>query len=820
MKKIYILAAVLCLAACTKPEAAIEYHPTQPSDGTMTIKATLPANLTEAATKVSLNAMGNGWLKPAWESADKICVNGKEFTIQDASAGIFKGEALDAKSYEIVYPASAKTADGAKALVPATQKQVGNNSFSHLCYYAALKGVDTCDDVTFTKEWAVAHGGDLVSTSVLKFIVFFPEEVTAVQQVSLDCGEAVHTLALENATLGNDHKLVAYLQVPDEDIEFSSGKKLRFTALDQDAAEIVKDFTCETQTLYRGRVNEFTVGGDWPTGVKKGKGSESDPYIITNVDEFQAIRDLLEVDVITCFRLDADLDMSGVTGWKPFNDQNAALGINFNGNGHTIKNFTASGNTKWLSMFGVLHGAVKNLTLENPVLTNSYAAPSGILCAWAGNSDGKLSATVENVHIKGGKATMTNATNYFGGMIGNVVNSTVKNCSFEGSVERTGGTENTYCPVGGLIGWTDFDASVEDCSTSGTLKCKNGRSCGGVIGYAHSVIDVKNCSSSMEITTGGDCAGGICGWTNGGTFTGCKSTCTINCGVTQSGASTSYSGGIAAHISTSATFEDCSFVGTIIAKGNLVGGITGQVNAGTGQFRRCSVDATLKGLSVMGGIVGRTKDKENVVIENCCSRGTITGTTYIAGIVGDFFKDNVMRNCYSTMAVTGTYGLGGLISRCSNASAASVLMGGQGFNTTVSGCIAWNPSVKATTAGGEDPAGHYSGGCIIGYTAPLNILTDNYRNPNMEFAFYAEGPGTTSNGKSYTYNGYNEPYDQANTNATTALYRKFTDATKDKYYFPYFGKAASSSDTVSSLAKSLGWDQQVWDLSGEFPVLK
>jgi hypothetical protein len=41
-----------------------------------------------------------------------------------------------------------------------------------------------------------------------------------------------------------------------------------------------------------------------------------------------------------------------------------------------------------------------------------------------------------------------------------------------------------------------------------------------------------------------------------------------------------------------------------------------------------------------------------------------------------------------------------------------------------------------------------------------------------------------------------------------------------KYFYPYHGKAAAAGATVSSVAKQLKWDETVWDLSGDLPVLK
>jgi hypothetical protein len=36
----------------------------------------------------------------------------------------------------------------------------------------------------------------------------------------------------------------------------------------------------------------------------------------------------------------------------------------------------------------------------------------------------------------------------------------------------------------------------------------------------------------------------------------------------------------------------------------------------------------------------------------------------------------------------------------------------------------------------------------------------------------------------------------------------------------YHGKAAEADATVSSVARELGWDETIWDLSGAFPTLK
>ena len=39
------------------------------------------------------------------------------------------------------------------------------------------------------------------------------------------------------------------------------------------------------------------------------------------------------------------------------------------------------------------------------------------------------------------------------------------------------------------------------------------------------------------------------------------------------------------------------------------------------------------------------------------------------------------------------------------------------------------------------------------------------------------------------------------------------------YKFPYHGKVAASDETLSDVAKRLGWDQTIWNCSGATPTL-
>ena len=42
----------------------------------------------------------------------------------------------------------------------------------------------------------------------------------------------------------------------------------------------------------------------------------------------------------------------------------------------------------------------------------------------------------------------------------------------------------------------------------------------------------------------------------------------------------------------------------------------------------------------------------------------------------------------------------------------------------------------------------------------------------------------------------------------------------DKNQYAYHGMAAAEGATISSVAEELGWDENIWDLSGDVPALK
>ena len=268
-----------------------------------------------------------------------------------------------------------------------------------------------------------------------------------------------------------------------------------------------------------------------------------------------------------------------------------------------------------------------------------------------------------------------------------------------------------------------------------------------------------------------------------------------------------------------AVIHDVEATGTITAKAGGVGGLVGvAVNL---IMKRCSFNGDIvnSGRRV-GGLVGYHNCQElgnYIRIEDSWSAGTMSGQQNMGGILGQTQYDNgkngygvkasVIRHCYSTMAITANQNAGGIIGGASyGGTYATVEL--DITKDMVIGNIAWNDNIQCKTT----TTGNYSSGAVVGFCNIYQYFVDCYRKPNYPL----NCPVTDSNPITVL--------DQDNTSPTFTL---FTGTVADtacpyayQHAYPYHGKEASANATVSSVAKQLKWDETVWDLSGEFPVLK
>ena len=232
------------------------------------------------------------------------------------------------------------------------------------------------------------------------------------------------------------------------------------------------------------------------------------------------------------------------------------------------------------------------------------------------------------------------------------------------------------------------------------------------------------------------------------------------------------------------------------------GGLFGVVIGAT--IDACSADVVISSTKYdSGGIYGydNTKGPKFTTVSNCWSAGDITGNRMVGGIAGNAannatYSEVVIRNCYSTARVHAQFKYGGIVGDAAQGQKTGT---GLDLKNHIEKCIAWNEAIYSDVA---DESVHYSAGAIVGFTSVKNYHVDCIRKSDLSFS---DCPG----------NAFNVLYDQANSSPESPL-----QEVEGQYNFPYHGKAAAEGATASQVAKALGWDESIWDLSGTLPFFK
>lgn len=237
-----------------------------------------------------------------------------------------------------------------------------------------------------------------------------------------------------------------------------------------------------------------------------------------------------------------------------------------------------------------------------------------------------------------------------------------------------------------------------------------------------------------------------------------------------------------------------------------VGGLAGRIH--TCLIESCSAfDINLTSAKqYAGGLFGYDWNA-GATVRNCFTSGSVTGNGQRAGaIAGALIKmHTTILNCYSTAEVHAPRAVGGIAGYCNLDSSA-----GKGYETNmpyniISGCIAWQTQLRTNTYNGEESTNNFwSSGAIASGTATHNILSNCWRRSDLDFRDYSA---------QFTL------YDQDDANAATPLVVYNPDPDIFKNYYPYHGKAADPGETLSHLAKRIGWSEVAWNLDGPVPEL-
>mgnify|MGYP002707176463 FL=1 len=794
-------AVALSVISCAKES---ENHVNDGQKNRITITASLPDEL---VTKVKFEA-GASVIKPSWEQTDVIRIiseTGKSETYSikeiNGKTATFEGNELEGTSFTAIYPGNYETAEALGNRSYTGQVQKGNGSTAHLQLNAMAAGMSDISNISFADAGTKLNGA-------VKLYVKLPEYVTRPKEVSLSAASDVFFtdnagsaksrslgLSLENVDISVDHIFTAYLMSSWTEATIEAGTELTLT-VKAEGVSIKKPFTVEKSVnLAGGHLNIIQLNAEnWNTALE-GAGTESDPYRLSSTRDLLAMKPALVKGQMTYFKMMNDIDMSSIENWDPLNpDDPYDLGIVFDGGGHSLKNLKSK-EKHYSSFFGVLYGKCYNVKFLDAEIVSASNSGAGIIGGYIGT--GGKPAIVSGVEASG---IVTNAGKgqSVGGLGGNAREATIENCTVNVTVSNPMGDGVNRTATGGVVGKTMGSAvKIKNCVVRGIVEITKGINntyTGGIVGWqVDAGSEITGCEVYATVKSAGERVGGIVGHYQGGTLSGCKFYGEVN-------AASRLAGGIAGITSSASIIENCLSSGKIVCKNN-VGGIVG-MNENTLTIRCCESSSTIEinvnGVDGVGGVLGLASNGKTVIVEDCIFSGNMNVPTgqRVGGIVGDLGTGSSVRRCYVSGNITGWAGVGGIVGRAGglvwNAN-------GNGYDNTIESCIAWFDNITATR--GDENGG--SSGIIVGYTGMKNTLKNCWRKSTATL----------------TAKYCSELYDQEDADATTPLVINAVPSMYT-YIYPYHGKAAETTVTASSLAQSLGWSTDVWDLSGSEPKLK
>lgn len=578
---------------------------------------------------------------------------------------------------------------------------------------------------------------------------------------------------------------------------------------------------------------------------EKQPGTEETPYVITTAEELTKVGELLKEDAAVYVELGADIDMADVKDFVPFNGEAPYdKQIHFDGKGFTISNFSCN-YEKYPSLFGVLYGSCKNLNIDNASITSNGMC--GVIGAYVGSAE--KPAVLENVNIT--NSTVVNDAQLAGGVCGTALEATIKNVSFQGTVTSNYIKEDK---TGGFVGQAEDMSVFENCSVEVKLT-GYGSDIGGFAGKVIETVKFTGCKVKAEILSYAlqkNRCGGFIGWnsslktvitdchvlegttiadksgrtgtaaTNGNYagFIGFGDTDETILEIKGCSAFTDINGGVSHYLSafisclgysSSTTITDSYAGGTLKnTSGNQVGGFVGNVNAKSKvSIEGCAFSGSIEvSGGYVGGIVGGASGK--TTIAKTYSAGKIHAVgAYVGGLIGAAMNDgNTITNCYSTAKVSA-WGqqVGGLVGTTTNklvmttsyaagdvystTSGAAGLVGRVQKSSSITNCIAWNKSVACS----RNANNVYAPGGILGCAQEAGTYSGCWRRYDMVLM-----------------DDFIDLYDQDDFVDAMPPLPSYSTATHQQ---AYHGKAAPEGATLAEVAKSLKWDESVWNFASD-----
>ena len=244
------------------------------------------------------------------------------------------------------------------------------------------------------------------------------------------------------------------------------------------------------------------------------------------------------------------------------------------------------------------------------------------------------------------------ASNNFGGVVGNAIETNISSSSFSGEIIST----NFSARIGGIVESMN-SGTISNCTTEGYIEGSN--AIGGIVGFIFNA-SIDNCHSSA-LVVGQSQTGGLAGFVGNCTIANSSFSGTIGLdkngeeerGIVVGGIVGSIQGG-----NDTTYITNTSNFGLILGI-NSVGGIVG-VNTAPVKLTDIINEGNISASSVAGGIIGYPQDF--YIIEETINRGNVeVQNDFAGGIIGATTDGGRMTNIFSSGIISGQSNIGGVL---------------------------------------------------------------------------------------------------------------------------------------------------------------
>lgn len=420
-----------------------------------------------------------------------------------------------------------------------------------------------------------------------------------------------------------------------------------------------------------------------------GDGTKTSPFAIATAEQLNNMPYAVQVytDAQTAYYvLTADINLSGlVSPVIGMNDGSVSYPFKgfFDGQDHTISNYTITTNADYVGLFGYVDGAtLQSFDLTVSSITGTAAGSNtgtaniggvigygvGLLYAYdinvtlngtvsgynnvagfAGNLNPSAHTLIDSCSVlNGGSGAISATRDYIGGFTGYFATGQILNSSSAVSVTSTYANADVY--VGGFAGKNL--GTLSSCYSTGatTDNQSSAHYVGGLVGGNSGTINNQSYSSSTVSATGSNTnyTGGLAGL-NGGTITQSYATGAVS--------GYNYVGGLVGHQNGGSLTQSYA-TGAVTGTGSYHGGLTGIANTNISDcYAKGAVSSS--GSNYAGGAIGFINN--GITVSRIYSTGAVSGSSSDkGGLVGNYSGTGTVSNGFwdTTTSGTGSSALG------------------------------------------------------------------------------------------------------------------------------------------------------------------